>query len=554
MRKVRRFLTVLLILAFTVSLFTGCGSGDAKKSNESSDTTAQTPATESSAQASTAEDAFKEHYEISIALWEIGDSFPEGKEDKLKDFIQEKFNLTIKPINLSWDDYVQKIQVWAASDQLPDAFAIDARTQTFYKSWVNQGVVKALPDDMSKYPKLDELLKMPDIAAYKDPNGKYYCIPRQAYTKLELYCADKGIKMRKDWMQNVGMPNNPQSWEEFTALMKAFAYNDPDQNGQDDTVGLTAWDRGFFLNLLLSSEIPNQSCGTNDFIKEDGKWIPAAFSKNMIPALKRLKTLWDSGGVDKDMAVLKTNEGEDKFYSGKAGAYSRASIFYPTEVDKFKKSFPGKKFSEVVTYLKPWAAPDGKTYRYESMTPWSETYFPAKLDDKKLERALTLFDWMISEEGQTYLHYGFEGTDYKMNGDKIEITRPKNEDGSFVLLYDLYPIVRTFTTMVNWDQDFQFLNDPSKDPDQKALEQEIMDYYQAADKVGISKNTDYRFKFFDIPSKNKDTMLVADEAMKAVMSDDAEKTWNEIIQSYLANGYDRIIQEYNDAAKTAGIN
>jgi hypothetical protein len=108
--------------------------------------------------------------------------------------------------------------------------------------------------------------------------------------------------------------------------------------------------------------------------------------------------------------------------------------------------------------------------------------------------------------------------------------------------------------MVTWDQDFQFLDDPGKDPDQRSVEQASMQYYLAPDKTGLGQLTDYRFSFFDIPDKDKETMQPHDEIMKAIMSNDVETTWNQIIQSHLANGYDKVIQEYNDAAKAAGMN
>ena len=42
--------------------------------------------------------------------------------------------------------------------------------------------------------------------------------------------------------------------------------------------------------------------------------------------------------------------------------------------------------------------------------------------------------------------------------------------------------------------------------------------------------------------------------MKALMSDNPEKAWDDIIQEHLKNGYEQIIKEINDAAKQAGIN
>ena len=62
--------------------------------------------------------------EISIAIWNADEAFA---GDEVLSQIEEKLNIKIKPMNVTWDDYMQKIQLWASSGSLPDVFAGDFR-------------------------------------------------------------------------------------------------------------------------------------------------------------------------------------------------------------------------------------------------------------------------------------------------------------------------------------------------------------------------------------------------------------------------------------------
>lgn len=62
-----------------------------------------------------------EHMDLTVSLWDIENSFPEGKEkDAILKAVEEKFNVTFIPMNVGWDGYGEKMNVWAASGSLPD--------------------------------------------------------------------------------------------------------------------------------------------------------------------------------------------------------------------------------------------------------------------------------------------------------------------------------------------------------------------------------------------------------------------------------------------------
>jgi len=467
----------------------------------------------------------------------------------------KKLNITLKPVNLTWDDYRQKIQIWAASSQLPDLFAIDAISTPNYEKWITEGIVHELPNNFSAYPSLKEIMDQPDIQAFRyplaDPNGKFYCIPRPTYPNADMWANDLTVLMRKDWMENVGITKQPENMDEFITLMKAFVENDPDKNGKKDTVGLTAYSASWLTALMLSYE-PGVATGANYWVRDEksGGWLPGFMTENCLEGLKELKRLYDSGGLDKDFATIKGTEGQDKFVTGRAGAYAHTG--YPTTLsalnNKFVKTFPDFKFDEAVTYLKPWSAADGNKYRLVAPTPWSESYINAKADDVKVDRILRLFDYLFSEEGFNLIRLGIEGTDWKKDGDKIVITREKNESGSYDPLNKKYPITG-LGSLSSWAQDFSYKN-PAVPEGILKMGNEELDW-----RIKNCKpiNTDLRAGFIDYASKDKHVEQFADDMVKAILSDDVEKTWNQIIKEHRANGYDEVIKDFNAKAAELGI-
>ncbi len=494
---------------------------------------------------------FKDHIEFSFAIWDIGSSIVEGAEDPMYDAIRKKLNITIKPASVTWDDYVQKIQIWAASGQLPDLFAVDFAGTSSFDRFVADKLVQALPDDLSAYPHLKKVMEIPENQAFKHKDGKFYSIPRMTFSSPDMLAGDKTIYIRKDWMEQVGMTKEPESLDEFIALMKAFVEKDPDQNGKDDTIGLTAYSPTALLNLMLSYE-PGLASGANKWIKEGGEWIPALFSKNVLPGIQAFKKMYDEGALDKDVALIKGNEGLDKFTSGKAGAITYnggpGMIQYSME-GEWDKANPGKKITDSIKMLHFWKAPDGNYYRPSAMLSFSENYISAKVDAKKLDRILRFIDYFLTDEGLSYSRYGLEGLDYTKEGNEVVLIEKKDAEGKVMNLGEKYNWTIGLYNISTWDGDYGY-EDINLKPEIKAMGVEFLEWMQ---KNAIPVETNYQLNFLDYPSKNTATANVTDDVMSAMLSKDVEKTWEAIVQNHLDDGYSQVIKEVNAAAVSAGI-
>lgn len=548
MSNLKRLMSMVLATAMVLTIFVGC----AKKSDDSKDQnqmTTQTSAQETS-EATVEEDPFKEQMEISIGIWDAEQGVPQGANDPMYDQFKKKFNVTIKPITESWDNWWEQTTVWAASGQLPDLFYDTARSDPKFINWVKDGVVKAFPDDLSKYPTLGKIVSSPAVQALKAQDGKLYCYPISTYSNRDNMGLDKAIIIRKDWMEKVGITNVPQNMDEFIALMKAFVEKDPDGNGKNDTLGLTAYNSGY-INSLFISYSPGVVGGSDVWIQEDGKWIPSGLSKTVLSGIKEIRRLYDSGGLDKDFVLLKGDEGVDKFAAGKAGALAWAGTPDITQRiigDKWTKVFPDKKLSDSIVIMKPWKSADGTYNKTQSSGLWGEAYMNGQIDDKKSDRILRILDWMSSQEGMELTRFGIKDVDYKKDGDMITVTREKKSDGTFVTLLSKYPFMKAFYCMVTWDQDFYFV-DPGFDDAYKNMAQEAVDFINQNGKL---LEVNYGADYMVYPSKSKMTAQFGDDFIKALLSKDVEKTWNGRNDNLLKNGYADAIKEVNDLIAQSG--
>ena len=484
------------------------------------------------------------HIEISVAIWNADATITTPEEDAILKTICDKLNITLTPVNITWDDYEQKIQVWAASDQLPDVFSIDAINKPYYSTWIRESIVRSLPEDLSIYPNLNNVLSGADYQAHKWSDGLFYCIPRPTYESSKMFANSLGLLIRKDWMEALGYTNEPDSLESFIHMLDDIAKNNPE--GRSNVVPFTAFDYSF-LTWVMKPYSTMCVDGSNPWVRSDGKWIPAILTPEAKEGVLAMAKMWQAGLVDSDIVTLKEDEGMDKFASGRAASYAQGG--YPTILriaeEKFKKTYPDKDFSELVTLVKPWKNKDGTLYYQESVTPWSESYINYAVDDEKLERILMLYDYLLSDEGLMLVRNGIEGRDYEY------------VDGQFKLLGDTplqsrYPFLREGANfLATWDEDYIY-ESAQFSPYIHDLCNEMLQWYWD-NGVGDSMFQDFRNDYLRTPLMDTMTIEAADDMLIALTSEDPGAAWDVILQHHLVSGYQEIIDEFNETAKQNGI-
>jgi putative aldouronate transport system substrate-binding protein len=549
MHKTKLLMTIVLMASIIFTILTGCASTNDAHDKASTGSVSQT------ASVNTAGDTvlFKDQVTISYASWDIDKYMAAAASDAVFQAITKKLNVVIKPIGLTYDDYTQKIQMWAASGNLPDVFSIDAVGTQFYRNWINQNIIRPLPIDLSKYPNLQRYLDTSDIKGLME-EGRYYCIPRKTYPTLAYNAVDRLVEYRWDLAQEAGITKEPETWDEFEAMLEAIVKKDPEGKKIAGFTCVNIKQIGGFFWLFSNPAAISDGSGTDyKWIKEDGRSIPAIFSKNALPSLQNMRNMYDRGLIDKDLALTKGDQGYDKFVSGKIAALLHGGGYTTTNqkiiIDRWKKVNPDKNYADCVRSLKPLKSSDGNAYHATFKTYWSESYFNAKMDDSKLDRIMGLYDFLVSDDGHDYLRYGIKGVDYTKSGDKYTVLLNPT-----ISVADKYKAMPLFKEMAEWDQGFPYDN-----PDAPALDPVIRQ--TAANYIKyIKENTripefDIRLTYLSTPAKAKFSIMDYEDMVKVLLSKEpVAKIWGEITDGYRAEGLDKVIGEVNVKAKEMGIN
>lgn len=533
----KKLICVLLAFAMLATMFAGCG-----KTEDPTEATAGNAGNEGTATQAPTPSA--DPVEISIASWDI--DITDIPEDDLYKSVLEKFNISIDRWSTGWDNYYEKIQTWCATGQIPDLFSIDAFGQPYYTTWVEEGIIRQIPDDLSAYPNLKAIMDMADTQAYKDPDGHFYCIPKPNYADSVMWGLEKGIYVRKDWMEACGYTEQPQSMDEFIAMIQDIMEKNPE--GSSNLVGVTAQNKSHFFSFMLSYA-PEVACSNNYWIKgDDGSWVPGILTDRTKEGLIEMNKLYTEGVMDTDIPIIKDSEGIDKFVSGKAVALCAAPNLIPSISASFSAVYPDKNWEDCFVLITPWEGSNGNAYHYSSLSHWAETYIGGDVTDEEMATILAFYDYMLGE-GLQACRFGEEGVDYKMNGDEIEITIATKEDGTPYTVGELHAPLRNLMTVFTWDGDFSLVN-PAVDP---AIREFQNNYVNELRENTIGVETNFQLTFMQYDNKDKTVADPTDDMLKVVMSDDVEAAYAAMVADMDALGYDKAIESFNEAAKAAGI-
>lgn len=495
----------------------------------------------------------EEHMDISIGYWNIQNMVDAGSPDGMEAYIQDLLNITIQPLSVNWDDYKERYQMLSATASLPDVFATltlsssDANDSALLEEFIESGVIRSLPEDLSRWPRLQSLLESVSYTRYSD--GKYYAIPRFSFTEDILGSTDAAMIVRRDWMENLGL-DNPSSLDEFIELVVAFAKDDPDGNGIDDTLGYNVNNLVALGKWVMLGIAPD--CNVFTWIEQDGKYIPSWLTEDFRQVILAYRNLYTSGGLDPDFYTKKATDALEDFAAGRLGALeykSSASSLHELEV-KWKQ-YNDLPFEECVDVLHIFPAGDGNCYSNSSNIFWSESLISAAVSDEKLERILCLYEYLLSDEGTQLYRYGLEGEDYSYdeNGDYQCLLALDN--GSLISAFQKkYPSSILFAGITTWGgnwSDFDVNEMNSLRYGRHCIELAAKDVLWNQENT-VQLTRPYRFILnHKEPSNTFSTSNMFNDFITVILGEeDPLKMWDEILARYESQGLSAYIERQNE--------
>lgn len=495
---------------------------------------------------------YEEHLDISIAYWQIDNAMEMRDEDDVLKRIEKKFNVTIVPQNVTWDDFHNKISLWAETGQLPDLFVGSFRTEGTYYNWVQNGLLHGIPDDLSQYPNLERYMDSPEAETCM-VDGVKYCIFRQTYSEQAETAKDRTICYRWDLAQKAGITEEPQNWDEFREMIQAIIREDPEGKGIS---GMTSRGFSMLVGPLLTYSVPLGSTGGSIFywVREGRQYVPALFAgevlgSDALATWQLVRDMYEEGTIEPDIVMTTVSQAEEKFLMGKSAAICVDGGIGNTRtyenIISYWEAEHGSSFLEDVRFLRQMPSVTGETYFPMWDYAWSESYINANVDDGKLDRILSIYDYLLSEEGTLLSNFGIEGVTYALD-ENGKVKRLTEEFPS-----DIYPSIELFASLVCWNYGNM---DPAIYPNTVPEEYVQVDNMRVEEARGCSvPEYDYNYTkvFYQMGSSfSIDLNNIFQRIM--VSKKPVEEIWGEIMEEYKELGLLEIIEAVNARVEEGG--
>lgn len=490
-KRLKQISKSILIVGAAGMAVTGCGSqGSEKKTAD--------PA------------ASKEPFKLSImSVMYSEPPNPEGEvQKKLEQMTNTKLQLTWVPSST----YTEKANISVASGEMPMAMLIQNNKDANIVSAARSGMFWEIGPYLKDFPNLSKMNK--DVFNNVAVDGKIYGL----YRSRDL--ATTGITYRKDWLDNLGL-QEPKTIDEFTNMLKAFANNDPDKNGKNDTFGITE-EKG----LSSLGFIANVMGAPNGWGEQDGKLVPDFMTPEYTDALKLYKKLYDDKLINQDFAVLNNQQKRDLFKQSKAGIYIANIADAPDLNSGVTKAVPQAKVNIMDVMKGPKGEKTIAGTGYNGMYVFPKTSLKNEAD---LKKALGFFDKLVDQDVFDLLGWGLEGRHYKLeNGKRVFIDQKLHDTEVGSSFLSLPPAgART----------------PGIETPLEARKSQVVPQWA---KFAVMNPT------LALTSETQNTKgvelgtLINDSKTKFILGKIDEAGWKKAIEDWRKAGGDKIIQEYND--------
>ena len=354
--------------------------------------------------------AAEEPVEIRIAVNSLGNGWPADLAD---DFVYQKI-LADTGVSVKFELVDNFYESMGTRMDVYDMYRIDI---DHLITWGRDGALLDLaPYKDKELAGYFEWLGSTQLnAAYVD--GTLYGLP-------QLYDGSKSqlnVTIRQDWLDALNL-KMPETVQDLYDVAYAFTFNDPDKNGQDDTLGLTAQKPGnggiFLFDTIMGSF--DTALG-NYIIIRDGKATNTLLQPGMVQGLEWCKKFVEAGIVDND--ALNTT-GTDKFIAGQVGmnAVTWPGTWKQYGQDKIHDVNPNA-VTSFFTTLKSEVGAEDAMFTGDLSTTNTIMAINADITEEKLQAVFKYIDYIISDEGSNLVFYGIEGDHWvRDENGKIKMT------------------------------------------------------------------------------------------------------------------------------------
>lgn len=390
--KQKQIIALVSATALAATALAGCG----KTSEESTQTTAV-----SEAEGTAKEDLPLSKYPETVTV-HLGGSLnpnaklPEGmsyENNSYLDFLSEDLNIkVVYDWIASSSDFDEKMNLCIGSGTIPELMNVNA---TQYRALLKYDMIQPLDQYFDDY--ASDALK-----GYVESGGEELkkCISNDKGEMMAIPAPNitaGGINemwIRQDWLDNLGL-EVPRTWDELAAVAEAFVTQDPDGNGEADTIGILGPGNTDHMNAIGGNQFgldplfsSFQSYPQYWLQDEDGTVKYGSIQPETRTALEKIQKLYTDKLIDTEMLVR--SNCQEAVLSGKVGIF-----FGPWWIGYTVSDATLAGEADWRAYFTPLSE-DGKYYTH--MPDPTSTYVVVSKSCKNPEAAIKIINYLIAYE------------------------------------------------------------------------------------------------------------------------------------------------------------
>lgn len=242
-----------------------------------------------------------------------------SKNNRYNDLFREKLNIELE---YDWisdsSNYIEKVDMALTASNIPDFMAVTvAQVKQLYEAgliWDMTDIYEEYATDQARY--YMEMQGQGDFEAVTY-DGKLMAIPSTwgSYDKAQF------LWIRHDWLENLGL-SEPACMEDVINIAYAFAKQDPDQNGADDTIGLGVCQDFTSSVGGLIGFFNGYGAYINTWLQaEDGSIVCADIQPEVETVLTQLNRMYEDGVIARDFGTASSNTLISKCTAGTCGMF-----------------------------------------------------------------------------------------------------------------------------------------------------------------------------------------------------------------------------------------
>ncbi len=446
-------------------------------------------------------------------------------ENYVYQMVMDKFNIDMELWACASAEAKEKQRIWINGGTMPDLMRWSSFSLSEYLTYVDQGMLKALPDDWkTKWPHLAKDIKATGLEEAYTIDGKLYIIPDAVFANFVEVQGSLpqhiSLYFRKDWAEEVGLSGLGEDGTMTMAELKEYLQKVKDSGlTQTPLVGTTDYLNDlFYRGTGVNSQI---------YVETEDGFIYEPAAEEYTQMISTMQEWFNEGLIDPDYFLqTDVNYSRQMFGSGMAAALTNggSAANIDTIIDLLKESGYENPAGDGILGYVQIEKEKGERYTSATNNYWASYVFSPNVDDKTQERILDMMDWIGSEEGQISRLRGIRGVDWDYQ-----------PDGSVAQL-DGQPLegskdgMNLFSSVSICGDDYQLSGyDDTKDP---LAVQWAKDAY-AIRYEGTVWPLSLNYQTFAGESKSNYSVPVTDKITEIVSGNlDVESAWSSFLDEY----------------------